>query len=180
MKPSLGGLARRYARALLDVSREGERTQEVAADLKQALDTMAAHAELRAALLHPALGPERKRAIVTALWKQGLVARLLALLAERGRLELLGAIQEAFERAWNESRGVASGEAASAVPLAAGQLEALGAALGSSLGRRVELKTRVEPGLLGGLRVSVGGRTYDGSLRSQLQSLRSRLAGGGP
>jgi F0F1-type ATP synthase delta subunit len=42
----------------------------------------------------------------------------------------------------------------------------------------VELATKVEPGVLGGLRVKMGGRTYDGTVRAQLEALRRSLASG--
>lgn len=71
------------------------------------------------------------------------------------------------------------GEAVSATPLGEAQLQALRAAIGKSLGLTVDLKTRVDESLLGGLRVTIGGRTYDGSVRTQLRALRERLAAGG-
>jgi F-type H+-transporting ATPase subunit delta len=179
MKPARGGLARRYARALFDVAREKDQAAEIARELRGAVTTIEGNDELRAVLHHRALRGDRKRGIVAAIWKEGLLARLLALLAERGRLELLPSVAEHFERTWNESRGVASGEAVSATPLSEEQREALGAALGKNLGLTVELRTRVDPGLLGGLRVTVGGRTYDGSVRARLRALRERLAAGG-
>jgi F-type H+-transporting ATPase subunit delta len=179
MKRDLGGLARRYARALLDVAREQGSIEATARELKSAAALVDGNAELRGILLHRAVRVEKKRAIVAGIWKEGLVARLLQLLAERGRLEILSSLAEHFERAWNESRGIASGEVVSAAPLGAGQKEALSAALGRTLGLGVELKSREDPSLLGGARVSIGGRTYDGSVRAQLRALRERLAGGG-
>jgi F-type H+-transporting ATPase subunit delta len=179
VKPRLGGLSRRYARALLDVALAKGEAERVHEDLGSAVATIGANDELRAVLQHRALRVEKKRGIVAGLWKEGLVARLLAMLAERDRLELLPSIAEAFEKAWNESRGVASAEAVSATPLSEGQAQALSAAIGTSLGLNVDLKARVDPSLLGGLRLSVGGRTYDGTVRTQLRALRDRLAAGG-
>ena len=179
MKPRLGGLARRYARALLDVAVEKGTPENVARELGDAIQAIEGNADLRTVLYHPAIRGEKKRAIVGALWKDGLVARLLALLAERERLALLPAVAEEFERAWNERRGVASGEAVSAAPLGEGQVQALRSAIEKSLGVGVDLKTRVDESLLGGLRVTLGGRTYDGTVRSQLRALRERLAAGG-
>jgi F-type H+-transporting ATPase subunit delta len=173
-----GGLPRRYARAILDVAKEQQSVDKVAQDLKDAVALLDGNAELRRILLHGAVRAEKKRGIVAGIWKEGLVARLLQLLAERGRIEILPALAEHFERAWNESRGIASGEVVSAAPLPEGQQQALSAALGKTLGLRVDLKTRQDPGLLGGVRVSIAGRTYDGSVRAQLRALRERLAGG--
>lgn len=179
MKPRLGGLARRYARALLDVAQEQGAPEDVARELAEAIRAIDGNHELRTVLYHPAIRGEKKKAIVAAIWTQGLLARLLALLAERERLALLPAVAEEFERAWNERRGVASGEAVSAVPLEPGQAQALRAAIEKGLGVGVELKARVDPSLLGGLRVTLAGRTYDGSVRTQLRALRERLVAGG-
>jgi F-type H+-transporting ATPase subunit delta len=179
MRRDHGGLARRYARALLDVAVAQGNAEEVARDLRDAMAAIAANSELRSVLHHRALSGERKRSLVAAIWKEGLIARLLALLAERDRLPMLPSLAEQFERAWNESRGVASGEAVSAAPLAEAQKEALRAALGESLGLTVHLDTREDPGIIGGLRVRIAGRTYDGTVRAQLRALRERLAAGG-
>lgn len=179
MKRDLGGLARRYARALFDVAAEQGNAESVARELKQAVAIIDGNAELRAILHHGAVRAEKKRGIVAGIWKTGLAARLLQLLAERDRMELLPSLTEQFESAWNESRGVLSGEAVSAAPLAQAQVEALAAALGRGLGVTVDLRTREDKSLLGGLRVTLGGRTYDGSVRAQLRALRDRLAAGG-
>jgi F-type H+-transporting ATPase subunit delta len=179
VKAGASGLARRYARALVDVALDKGEAEAVGSDLRSAVMTIEGHAELRAVLRHRALSAERKRGIVAGLWKEGLVARLLAMLAERNRMELLPAIRDEFEKAWNQSRGVQSAEAVTAIPLAEGQAQALREAIGSILGLALELKVRVDPRVLGGVRVSVGGRTYDGTVRTRLRDLRDRLAAGG-
>ena len=69
-----------------------------------------------------------------------------------------------------------SAEAVSAVALPDPQRQALAAALGDA----VELRTRVEPQVLGGLLVRVGGKTYDGTVRMRLDALRRRLAASSP
>jgi F-type H+-transporting ATPase subunit delta len=80
--------------------------------------------------------------------------------------------------ALRERQGVLAARAATAVALEAGQVEALRQALRGLTGREVELETAVEPALLGGASVTLGGRTYDGSVRWRLQSLRARLMHG--
>jgi F-type H+-transporting ATPase subunit delta len=73
---------------------------------------------------------------------------------------------------------VVAAEATSAVPLDPAQAQALGAALRAVSGREVELRYRVDPGVLGGVRVRMGERTYDGTVRTQLAGLRRRLLHG--
>jgi F-type H+-transporting ATPase subunit delta len=72
-----------------------------------------------------------------------------------------------------------SAEAVSAVTLPEAQRRALAAALGGAV-ELVELRTRVDPALIGGLLVQAGGRTYDGTVRTHLAALRRRLAAIGP
>jgi F-type H+-transporting ATPase subunit delta len=174
-------LARRYARALVSVA--AERSADEALVLRDDLRDFASLVErssaLRATLLAPTLRAELRRRIVQALAEQAkasaLLQRLLLLLAERDRLAILPALAEAFAEQLNAERGVVSAEAVSALPLAAAQQKALAAALG----RSAEVEARVDPSVLGGLLVRVGGKTYDGTVRSQLDAMRRRLAGAG-
>jgi F-type H+-transporting ATPase subunit delta len=101
----------------------------------------------------------------------------MQLLVERDRVFILPAITEAFIEAWNEARGVIAAAAVSAVELDAAQRQALSEALAKAAGKSVELQTRVDAAVLGGLRVTMGGRTLDGTVAAQLQALRRRLQG---
>ena len=88
-----------------------------------------------------------------------------------------GAIADAFGQRWNAQRGVVSAQAVAAIELDDAQATALASAIETATGREVELETRVDPGVLGGLRVLMGGRTYDGTVRARLKRLRDRLSG---
>jgi F-type H+-transporting ATPase subunit delta len=183
LTPDARAAARRYAEALLDVALERKVPPDALRDeLRGAAALLRAHKELAAALSHPALGGEGRKKLVAAVWGKGktseLFQRLLDLLASRNRLSLLPAIAELYSARWNARRGVAPAEAVAATPLDSGQEEALSAALAKAAGGAVDLETRVDASLLGGLRVTVGGFTFDGTVRAQLQALRRRLAGG--
>jgi F-type H+-transporting ATPase subunit delta len=179
---SATAVARRYARALLDLSVGDQDPQTVREALAAARALLAEHTELSGALNHPAVAAESKRRLAVGVWgrpgNNALVGRLLALLAERGRIALLPAIEERFTTLWNEQRRVVSAEVVSAVPLDAAQQEALSAAVRSKTGLGVELSAAVDATLLGGLLVRMGGRTFDGSVRARLKALRHRIAAG--
>ncbi len=184
MKAGSRALARRYARALLDVSlaqpKDGS-PEKIRPDLEEAAALLLEHKELASVLQNPAVSAEAKKKIVAGLSAKTkpvpVVNRLLALLAERDRLTLLPLIAEAFAEAWNSHRGVTAAEAVSAVALQPAQAEALSATLGQAAGLAVELKTRVDAAVLGGLVVHMGGKTYDGSVRGRLEALRETLRG---
>ena len=178
MRPGERVAARRYARALLDVAVQQGDPEAVRRELREATALMAAQAELRSALLNPAVPGEAKRKVVEAVWGRRaspLTARLMALLAERGRIGLLGAIEDSFGGLWNAHRGVVAAQAVAAVPLDEAQTGALAETLRRATGKEVELKVRTEAALQGGLVVTMAGRTYDGSVRGRLKSLRARL-----
>jgi F-type H+-transporting ATPase subunit delta len=75
------------------------------------------------------------------------------------------------------ARGGVPATADTAAPLTQGQQERLTAALSAAAGVVVELKTAVDPGLLGGVRVAMAGRIYDGTVRGRLSGLRRHLEG---
>ncbi len=184
MKGGSRPLARRYARALLEVSlakSEEGAPEAVRRDLETLAGLLREHQELAGVLQNPAVGAEAKKKITAALagkTKPSPVGeRLLGLLAERDRLALVPTIAEAFAEVWNAHRGVTAAEAVSAVELPPAQTKALVAALGQAAGREVELQTRVDPQVLGGLVVRMSGKTYDGSVRGRLAALRETLLG---
>ena len=182
MKPRAQGAARRYARALLDVALQQGDPEALRRELRGATALLAAQKDLRSALEHPALPAEAKRKIVEAVWgRRGspVMARLMTLLAERGRTGLLPAIEESFSGLWNAHRGVMDAEAVSAVPLDESQTRAVAEALRRATGKDVELQTRADPALVGGLLVKMAGSTYDGTVRGRLRALRQRLVGPG-
>ena len=84
-------------------------------------------------------------------------------------------IEEAFLALVHEDLGIKSGVAYSASKLAAGELDSIKQALGKRLGARVELKNVVDPSLLGGVKVALDGKVYDGTVRSKLLDLSREL-----
>jgi F-type H+-transporting ATPase subunit delta len=171
-------LARRYARALLDVA--GDEALALRDEIRTFGRLVEGHPALRRVLLHRALGEDPRRRVLVAVAEQAgasaLLRRLVDLLASRDRLSLLPDVVEAYAELANAAHGVVSAEVVSAVPLASGQREALATALG----RSVEVRSHVDPGVVGGLVVRVGGTTYDGTVRTRLAALRRRLASPGP
>jgi F-type H+-transporting ATPase subunit delta len=172
-------LVRRYARALVSVATENseDAALKLGDELRAFASLLERTPELRATLLQPTLRPGPRRGILTALAVRvrasDLLRRLLLLLADRDRLSILPALAEAYADQLNAERGIVTAEAVSALPLATAQRRALETALGKA----ATIKSRVDPAILGGLLVRLGGQTYDGTVRTQLATLRQRLAG---
>jgi F-type H+-transporting ATPase subunit delta len=178
-------VARRYARAVLDVAlatpAKGQGPAEVGQALAGARALLESHPELARTLAHPALPAEARKKVATAVFKDApaVVGRLVALLVERDRVGILGAIEDAYVAAWNEHRGAVRAEAVTATPLAEAQTEALRRAFEKATGKDVEVVARVDAEVLGGLKVFLAGRTYDGTVKAQLEAMRRTLLGNG-
>lgn len=177
------GAARRYAQALFELALERGQAEDVRAALRAVRATLQGSRELRLLLLNPAVSGEKKKAVVGALWSaragaQGLVARLVQMLAERHRAGVLERVEEVFSELWNAHRRVLSAELVSATTLDDAQLQGLRDALRRTTGRDVEFKAAVDARVLGGVRLTMDGRVYDGTLRARLQALRTRLVEG--
>jgi F-type H+-transporting ATPase subunit delta len=104
--------------------------------------------------------------------------RLVALLAERGRLDLLPEIALEYGELLKRHRGIVTAIVTSAVPLTADESRALEERLRDMTGATIELEPRIDPALIGGLTVRIGDRLLDGSVRGRLERLREQLIAG--
>lgn len=172
-------VANRYAQALFDLARERDRIQAVEADLVSLDAARHESPDFRRLLASPAFGAEDKARAFAALAERGafddVTRRFLQLLARNRRASDLADVVRAFRRLSAKHRGVTSAEVVSAAPLADSQRDQIASALRQALGRDPEITTRVDPSILGGLRVRVGSRLFDASLKSRLDHLKTAL-----
>jgi len=97
-------------------------------------------------------------------------------IADHRRTQLIPEVFAAFHQVIRQRQGVAEAEVSSAVELSAGQKKEIAATLARLTGKRIETKYALDPALLGGAIVRIGDTIYDGSLRSRLNEMRTRLA----
>ncbi len=169
----------RYAQALFDLANDQGRVAQVEADLKAFKRMRADSADLRTLLSSPAYGADTKlkalQAVAAAAGFDPMTRKFMGLMAANRRASSLVSAITAFEALSAAQRGVVAAEVTTAVALTAAQEAGLKAALRQALGKDPEMETRVDPTILGGLKVRVGSRLYDSSLRSKLDSLRFAL-----
>lgn len=172
--------ATRYARALLDVAtKEKADLSRIDADLSGFDALLTSHPTLQKTLLNPAIPAPRKRAAVEALVNRletaPIVGKLVIMLAERDRLVLLPDLLAAFRQRVMDLQGIVRAEVITATPLAAERADHVKRSLAKATGRTVDLNTRVDPAIVGGLVARVGSTVYDASVTSHLQRLKQRL-----
>jgi F-type H+-transporting ATPase subunit delta len=170
--------AERYARALFMIAERRGEIFEALEGLKRLRALFAADPRLGRFLRSPFVPLERRRGLVRAELRAGLlepVADFLDLLLRKKRLALFDGAVDEFEtrvRAW---QGLQEAEVVSAVPLTEEEATRLHAELERITGLTIELARRVEPALVGGLYVRIGDRVIDRSVRGLLASLQERL-----
>jgi len=175
-------LAYRYARALVDVVLAPGSTikqEDAIAQLRAAGEMVAQSAELRTALLTPAITPSRKRAVMGKLLEEigaaTVIRNFIYVVIDHRRIGMLDQMREAFELALDERLGFARAEVTSAATLDDQRSARLESELSRLTGKRMRLRFAVDAELLGGATARIGSTLYDGSLRGQLQQLRREL-----
>ncbi len=168
-------LARRYARALFESSDPPVEETLLAQQSRALIDCE----PLWAALCNPVVHPIEKQAVLQSLplfQEPLLLRRFFFLLAEKRRLNLLPDILDAYHELVLDARNIAHCVLRSAHPMDAAQLERIRAALCKQYHKRdILFTTSVDPALLGGFILQMGGVTYDQSVRGQLERLERRL-----
>jgi F-type H+-transporting ATPase subunit delta len=172
-----GSAARRYAEAAFEVAgRDGthERWRDELALAAQVLGTPevarivgSKHVPLanREALIRRALGTR----------VQPQVLNLIRLFVRRDKLDLLPAVAAEFKALLNRRQGIVPAVVTSASPLTAAEDAAVRLKVARIAGAQVDLSTRVDPALIGGLTVRIGDRLIDASVRGRLERLREDL-----
>ena len=175
----MGSIARRYAKALFSLAVEKGRVEAWSESLLALGKAVEAAPELRDVLQNPAYAREQKRAIVQKLAEAARLdaepANLLFLLGDRNRLASLKDVVMAFRELADLELGRLRAKVTSAVPLDDAAVAAIAERLSASTGKQVIVERAVDPAILGGVVAQVGSLVYDGSIRAQLEDLRTTL-----
>jgi F-type H+-transporting ATPase subunit delta len=174
-----GSLARRYARAVIDLGQATGNLDKIGADLRSLAKAMKDSAELQTVLTNPAIrrGDRRKvlDGLLLAIGTQPHTKNLVYLLLDGERLSSLPGISREVDSMIQAKSGRISAEITSAMPLDAGQLQQISVALEKLSGKKIDVVKKEDPALLGGVVAKVGDVVYDGSLRTQLRVIRDEL-----
>ncbi|MFT4955074.1 MAG: F-type H+-transporting ATPase subunit delta [Brevundimonas sp.] len=169
----------RYAQALFDLANENKRLDAVRDDLRSLKAAWIDSADLRRLATSPVISAEDKQkgleAIADKATFDSITKKFLGLAASSGRAADLPGVIAAFEALYARHAGIVAAEVVSAKPLAAKQMTSVKAALKSALGRDPELTARVDPSILGGIKVKVGSKLFDASLKTKLDQMKFAL-----
>lgn len=139
--------------------------------------TFKAHPALQEALSNPGVPAGNKKAIAAEVFRdlQPPLPRLIEMLIESARIELVHDIALRYRDEWNEKNNVHSATVTTVLALDEGESDRVRKAIEAAVSGTVEMELRTDASLVGGLRVEVDGHLFDGTVKARLKALRQHL-----
>jgi F-type H+-transporting ATPase subunit delta len=171
-------IAQVWARALFEVAKEHDLLDQVRDDLGAFVDALNENRDLMVFFFSPYFSTQEKkdglkRAVSGA---EPVFMNFLEALIERHRMPALFRIKARYEILWEDERDLLPVEVTSAVELDKSTISAIGDRIGEQTKRTVELSSKVDPDILGGIVLRVGNVILDASIRNRLEQLRKQVA----
>ena len=167
-----------YARSLFEVAKEQDKVDLVREQLGEFADALQANRELQVFFFSPYFStPEKEDGLDrTVKDADSVVQNFLKLLIQNHRMPVVFRVRRNFDALWEQENRLLPVEVTSAVELDEGTVRQIGDRIAEQTGKRVDLSSRVEPDILGGIVVRVGNSVLDASVRNRLESLRRQVA----
>src|SRR3954469_17629081 len=166
-----------YARALFESARDNDVLDVIHEQLGAWSDALGENKNLQTFFFSPRFTTAEKKDAIRRIIEGGdeRFLNFLELLAERHRLPVTFRIRRAFDELWREEHKMLPVEVTSAVELDEALVRSIGERIEERTGRRIELTSRVDPEIIGGLVLRVGNKVLDASVSGRLQRLRKQI-----
>jgi F-type H+-transporting ATPase subunit delta len=171
-------LAEVYSRALFQAAQDADKLDVVHDQVGEFADALEQNRELSVFFFSPYFSTEEKKEGLGRVIEgaDDTVRNFLELLIEKHRMPAIFRIRRAYGALWEEENKLLPVEVTSAIELDESTVKQIGDRIGERTGRRVQLESKVDPDILGGIVVRVGDRILDASIANRLESLRKQVA----
>jgi F-type H+-transporting ATPase subunit delta len=171
-------IAQVWARALFEAAKDNDVLDQVHEQLGQFVEALNQDRGLSVFFFSPSFSTDEKkdglkRSVTGA---EPVFMNLLEALIERGRMPVIFRIKARYDDLWENERDLLQVEVTSAIELDKSTVSSIGDRIGEQTKRTVELSSRVDPDILGGIVVRVGNVILDASIRNRLDQLRKQVA----
>jgi F-type H+-transporting ATPase subunit delta len=173
-------VAKRYAAALFELAKEQNLLDQTVEELRAVKEVFSTNDELLAFLQHPKVTLEVKKDIINESFASvsTLVRNTLLLMTDRHRTGVISQMAVDFIELANEEKSVAEAQVYSVRPLTDDEREAVSAAFAARVGKRtLRIENIVDRSVLGGIKLRIGNRIYDGTVSGKLERLEKELLG---
>jgi len=175
-------VGRVYAQALIELAQEQGQVDAVAQEVQDLMPLVSEGGELHRLLTNPAIGDTERGEIVKRVFAgkiSPLLYKLLRVMGDKGRLGSLPQVAAGYLLAVAKERGQVEVQAFVATELDAAAAKQVADQIGQALGKTVSLTQKVDPSLIGGLKIKVGDRLIDASVASQLRNMKNKMIAAG-
>ncbi len=176
----IGIIAKRYAKALVELAEEKKTVDKTKADLASFVGAVDSQPDMQKLFASPVFTPASKKAVIKDLGGklnlQPTTQRFVEHLAETGRIRHVKSVYEAFLELLAERQNRATVRLTTAASISAAELAEIKKKLETLTGKQVDIDSKVDPSLIGGAKAQIGSVIYDGSIKNQLGKMRSQLA----
>uniref|UniRef100_A0A7V5XGD5 ATP synthase subunit delta n=1 Tax=Thermodesulfobacterium geofontis TaxID=1295609 RepID=A0A7V5XGD5_9BACT len=174
-------IAFKYAKGLFTVGKELGKTKEFGEELRQIKELLISMPEVLSALQNPIYPPDLKMEIIGEILKAVKVdpeiERFLKLLVERRRIQYIEEIVTMYQELLDEELNIARGEIITAYPISEEEKKEIENVLKDYLKKEVILESKVDVGIIGGIRIRIGDLIFDGTLKTQLGKFKEIIKG---
>ena len=170
-------IAQVYARSLFEVAKEEDKLDLVREQLGEIADAIDATHELAVFFFSPYFSTEEKKEGLTKAVEGAdpAVLNFLKVMIENHRMPAIFRTRRAFDALWQEENKLLPVQITSAVELDEAIVKRIGEEIGKQTGRKVDLVSKVDGDLLGGIVLRVGNSILDASIRNRLDQLRKQV-----
>ena len=169
-----------YASALMSLAKSNNLSEEFGNEIRSLLGLLESSEDLRQFLGNPLIKPDAKKAVIKQIAgadMNPLMRSFLSLLIDKGRILFLEGIGKQYLTQLRELNQTVLAEVTSAVPLSDAQQQTVREKVQAmTSARQVEIETKIDADLIGGVVIKVGSQVIDASLRGQLRRLGIRLS----
>lgn len=168
-----------YVGVLFDLAKEENRQEEIGTQIQEIREIIELNPEFFVFLTSPQITKEERIQSIDKILGgkvDDTLLRFMKVLIHNRRMDYLLEIAKKYQEELRAFKGIIYVEALTAVPLDEDQREKLENRLVERLGKQIELKNIVDPDILGGMKLKIGEKSLDATLKSRLRELQSVIS----
>ena len=175
-------ISEHYAQGQFELAKENGTVAEKKEQAELLLKVISADDDLNSFLRAVKVTKEQKKNVLDTVFAKSMdrdMCNFMKLLVDKGRINYLRGILEEFEKLANDQLGIEKAVVTSARPLKEEYLEKIREVLVKKYGKQMILENRIDPGLIAGIKVTVGNTVTDVTMKNKIDALRDLLLKGG-